>query len=167
MTGPGALIALAKAWADRHVRWLVVGGYAVIAHGHVRMTHDLDVVLDLEPRNCRSAMETLAELGFRPRIPVDLLAFADPGQRSSWLDEREMIVFTVWRDSPAGFEQVDLFVREPFPFNEAWQQRHRARLLDGVEIPCLDLERLITMKQEAGRPKDLDDLAHLCRLRRS
>lgn len=164
MTGPDALLAIAQAWSRVKVRWLVVGGYAVIAHGYVRLTHDLDIIVDLEPANCRKAMEELAVLGFKPRMPVPMAAFADPDQRRLWQTEREMIVFTVWRDGPGGFEQVDLFLREPFPFAEAWQQRYQAQLGDGLEIPCLDLGRLITMKEEAGRPKDFDDIQHLRRL---
>lgn len=165
MTGPGALMAIAQAWAPLQVRWLVVGGYAVIAHGYVRLTHDLDIVVDLDPENCLRALDALTRLGFKPRVPVPMASFSDPAQRNLWRTERDMIVFTVWRDGSEGFEQVDLFLREPFVFSEAWQQRYRAQVAGGIENPCVDLGRLITLKKEAGRPKDLDDINHLSRAR--
>ena len=167
MTGPETFKIIAQAFADRKVRWLVVGGYAVVAHGHIRFTHDLDVVIDLEPQNCRTALTILTELGFRPRIPVTMDSFADPEIRRIWHDEREMIVFTVWRQSEEHFEQIDIFLREPFDFERAWQDRYLPDVPGGLVIPCIDLERLIVMKQEAGRPKDLEDIACLRRVARS
>lgn len=167
MTGPDTLSAIAKAFSDRQVRWLVVGGYAVVAHGHVRFTHDLDVVIDLESQNCRIALTILTDLGFQPRIPVTMDSFADPELRRIWHDEREMIVFTVWRQSEGRFEQIDIFLREPFDFEKAWQERYLPDVPGGLVIPCIDLERLIAMKQEAGRPKDIEDIACLRRVVRS
>jgi len=49
------------------VRYLVVGGLAVVAHGHARFTGDLDLVLDLDPANALRAVETLAALDYRPK----------------------------------------------------------------------------------------------------
>jgi len=50
------------------------------------------------------------------------------------------------------------------PFAEAWQHRIRERIaVAGREVPVwiLSLPELRRSKQEAGRPKDLDDLDHL------
>jgi len=40
--------AILRALNDADVRYLIVGGLAVIAHGYVRYTADLDIVLRLE-----------------------------------------------------------------------------------------------------------------------
>ena len=103
MTRPNTLIDLARAFATRRIRWLVVGGYATIVHGFVRATHDLDIVLDLDPDNACAAIDVLVAMGFTPRVPVSMHDFADADQRQQWMDTREMIVFTVWREGPAGF----------------------------------------------------------------
>jgi hypothetical protein len=61
------------------VRYLVVGGVAVVLHGHPRFTADLDLVVALDPKNARAAIEALGVLGYRPRAPVSGALFADPG----------------------------------------------------------------------------------------
>ena len=51
-------------------RYLVVGGLAVVAHGFLRATLDVDIVLSLDPENVRRALMALSELKYRPRAPV-------------------------------------------------------------------------------------------------
>jgi predicted nucleotidyltransferase len=55
---------------------------------------------------------------------------------------------------------LDLFVYDPFPFNEMVQ---RAVLMDlgGITVPVCAINDLIAMKQQAGRPKDLEDIKYL------
>lgn len=161
MTPPDTLRDIARSFQEAGVRWLVVGGYAVVAHGFVRFTQDLDLVLDLSGDNARKAMTCLECLGFRPRIPEPMARFADAECRRVWHDEREMIVFTVWRQSDNGLEQVDLFIREPFPVAEALRDAWLQTTADGTIIPSVDLKRLLAMKAEAGRPKDLEDIREL------
>jgi hypothetical protein len=134
---------------------------AVIAHGYLRTTTDLDIVLDLEADNARRALQCFEALGFRPRIPVPILDFADAAKRGEWAASREMVVFSLWRDGASGPLVVDLFVEEPFPFAEAWRAAFWSEYMGGVRFPCVDLARLRAMKRAAGRPKDLLDLAEL------
>jgi len=60
-----------------HVRYVVVGGLATVLHGHARLTADIDLVIDLSPPEATKTLEALVDLGFRPRAPVDPLAFAE------------------------------------------------------------------------------------------
>ena len=64
------------------VRYVVVGGFATVLHGHARLTADIDLVIDLSPSEARKTLEVLVGLGFRPRAPVNPLAFADPEIRA-------------------------------------------------------------------------------------
>ena len=48
--------AILRALNDADVRYLIVGGLAVVAHGYVRYTADVDLVLDLERDNALRAM---------------------------------------------------------------------------------------------------------------
>jgi len=57
---------------DNRVRYLVAGGLAVVAHGYLRTTQDIDLVLDLEEDNTRRALKALEELGYNPTVRVDL-----------------------------------------------------------------------------------------------
>ena len=58
------------------VRYLIVGGLAVMAHGYQRTTVDLDLVVQLLPQNLLTALQTLGSLGYVPRIPVSADQFA-------------------------------------------------------------------------------------------
>ena len=61
---------IARALNDGEVRFIVVGGLAVVAHGYGRQTQDLDLVIQLEPGSIHRAFEELARLGYRPRVRV-------------------------------------------------------------------------------------------------
>ena len=63
--------AVIGALNEDRVRYLVAGGLAVVAHGYVRFTADLDLVLDLQEDNLRRAVSSLSRLGYRPRAPVE------------------------------------------------------------------------------------------------
>lgn len=69
--------AIIEALATANARYLVVGGLAVVAHGYVRYTVDVDLVVALDPANVRSTMQALSSLGYRPCIPVRLEDFAN------------------------------------------------------------------------------------------
>lgn len=148
-----------KALADAGVEYVVVGGFAVIMHGHLRATRDLDLVLGLRPDNCAKGMEALSRIGLRPRLPVTLADFADPAKREDWAENRHMQVFQLW--DPANPERsVDVFVREPFDFSTMLADAV-VKDLDGVPIPVASIRHLIQLKQAAGRPRDRDDIEAL------
>jgi hypothetical protein len=77
---------------DANVRYLIVGGLAVVAHGYVRFTQDIDLVVQLERENVLRAMSALMAIGYRPLIPVEAAQFADETLRQQWRDENGMIV---------------------------------------------------------------------------
>lgn len=53
---------------DAKVDYVVVGGMAVILHGYLRATADLDLVIGLVPDNCKRGLQALASIGFKPRL---------------------------------------------------------------------------------------------------
>jgi len=141
------------------VRYLVVGGVAVVLHGHLRTTADLDLVVELAPDNARRAISALARLGFRPRAPVPAEQFADPNARRAWIDEKGLTVFSLWSDRLPEIE-VDLFVKEPFQFDEVYARAVRVPL-DTTTVTVVSIADLIALKQAAGRPVDLADVEAL------
>ena len=80
-----SLEAIFRALEKAEGRYLVVGGLAVIAHGYVRLTQDLDLVLDLEPSSLNRALQALESLGYRPRVPVALSDFGNPELGKDWI----------------------------------------------------------------------------------
>ena len=55
---------------QKKVRYCVAGGVAAVLHGVMRMTIDLDLIIDMSPDNIDKFFEALSELGYRPRVPV-------------------------------------------------------------------------------------------------
>jgi predicted nucleotidyltransferase len=156
--------AVFRALNDSGARYLVVGGLAVIAHGFLRVTKDLDLVLDFEPANVLKAVEALESLGFQPLVPVPFRAFADAENRRSWREDKNARVFQIWSDRFPTV-RIDLFLDSPFDFGPAWQGAIRNEILPGLVVPFVGLEILLAMKREAGRPQDHIDIAQLERLR--
>lgn len=149
-----------RALNESGTRYLVAGGLAVVAHGYIRLTMDVDLVIQLEASNLQKAMAALKQLGYRPKAPVDMMDFASPDKREAWIKEKGMVVFQVVSDQYET-EPVDIFVSEPFDFNEEYEHAPRFELADEVRIPVVRLKALLAMKREANRPKDQIDLLYL------
>src|SRR5512143_410683 len=77
------------------VRYVVAGGLAVVAHGYVRFTADVDLILDLSRDNLVKATAALKSLGYRPRAPVPLEAFCEEKNRQDWARDKGMKVFSL------------------------------------------------------------------------
>jgi hypothetical protein len=80
--------ALAQALVATGVRYLVAGELAVNAHGYIRFTKDVDLVVQLVPDNIACAFAALATLGYRATAPVTAAQFADAGPARE-LDTRQ------------------------------------------------------------------------------
>lgn len=145
------------------VPFVVVGGFAVVAHGHVRVTVDADLVIDLSPPHGAAAVDALLGIGLRPRLPVPAQDFADADIRASWIRDRRLQVFT-FHDPTAPLRQVDVFAESPIPWDELWVD---AETVDAGtrSFRIASLEHLIRMKRDAGRPQDLADIEALTELR--
>lgn len=141
------------------VDYLVVGGVAVVLHGHLRTTGDLDLVLRMDDANIRRALEVLAALGFRPRLPVPAEQFALADRRREWIEAKGMTVFSLWDPGTPAFA-VDLFAEEPFDFEQVHGRALRVPLAT-TTAAVIGLADLIEMKRAAGRARDQDDLLHL------
>ncbi len=142
------------------VRYLVAGGLAVNAHGYLRFTKDVDFVLQLAPDNIQKAFAALGDLGYSPNIPVSSEQFADPEQRESWIRDKGMQVLQLWcddhRETP-----IDIFVTEPFPFDDEYSRALVKPLYGDIEIRFVSIPTLIHMKQVAGREQDRIDIEQL------
>lgn len=148
---------------DNEVDYVVVGGMAVILHGYLRATADLDLVIGLAPENCKRGLHALASLGFKPRLPVAIEDFADPRKRAEWVEQRNMLVFQLW-DPTNPLRSLDVFVKEPIAFDLLFHDAE-VKDIDGIPVRVASIEHLIELKLEAGRPRDLDDVAKLRQIR--
>ena len=147
------------------VRYLIVGGFAVNAHGYLRATRDLDLVIQLNPGNLRSGLECLFAVGYRLAIPVSVEDFVNPVNRETWRADKGMIVLKLWSDDHRR-TPIDVFVYEPFDFEREFERSFLDELAPGLFARLVSREALILMKLEAGRAQDLVDIEELRRVER-
>lgn len=152
--------AVFRALNDAEVRYLVVGGLAVVAHGYARMTGDVDLVIGLEPSNIIRGLKALEQAGYRMAVPITHEQFADARQREQWRREKGMLVLKMWSNAHRR-TPIDIFVYEPFDMDREWDKAPRLEWSDDLAVPVVTLETLLVMKREAGRPQDLADIAAL------
>jgi hypothetical protein len=155
-----ALDAIAEAFRDAGVRYLVADGVAVNAHGYLRLTYDVDLVIQLKASNIRPAFAALASLDYRPIVPVSAEQFADEGRRARWIREKNMQVLSFHSERYRAFA-VDVFVSEPFDFDTEYQRAMEGELAPGLTVRFVSIPGLIAMKKLANRTQDLDDIEHL------
>lgn len=127
---------------------MLIGGIALIRHGVVRATRDIDAVFDPDPDNVDRIRSVVDRWGAtRPDgspIPEGGIA----GDRTIHLatPHGELDLLS---EAAAGLAFSDLLARS------------EARRVDGVEAPICSLGDLVAMKRSVGRDRDLVDLADL------
>jgi hypothetical protein len=153
--------SLFEALTQRNVRYVVVvvGGVAVVLHGHPRLTAAADLAIDLDPEPLAHTMEVLTELGFEPQLPVTIEQFMDPTIRAERISQRNMTVFSL-RSRSHSLLIVDVFVESPIAFADLWRDAVQIAL-SATTVRVASISHLIEMKLLARRPKDLEDIAHL------
>jgi hypothetical protein len=151
---------IVAALEEAGVRYLVAGGLAVNAHGYLRFTKDVDIVVQLVPENIERAFAALTTAGYRPSVPIAAAQFANVEMRSGWIRDKNMQVLQFWSDSHPE-TPIDMFVTEPFPFEEEYEHALVKPLHGPLDVRFVSIRTLIHMKELAGRPQDLIDIEYL------
>jgi hypothetical protein len=144
------------------VKYLVVGGYAVGRHAQPRATKDLDILIQLAPKNAAAVYAALAEFGapLRTRTgPTD-----DPQTPTRKLTAKDFEDRETWYTMGVPPVAVDILPEiSGVAFNTAW--RNRATLVVdeaiGLTAHFISRDDLIAAKLAAGRPRDLADVDEL------
>jgi Nucleotidyltransferase of unknown function (DUF6036) len=138
------------------VDFVVVGGLAVQAHGYIRFTRDLDIVVRPTVLNLSRLSEALVELEAELRTN-GTLNLSDPHQL-----RRAPQIPVLTRVGALDVVHVDHIAGAPKGYDAL---RGAALVVDlhGVEVPIAGLSDLIRMKRAAGREQDLADIEALTR----
>lgn len=135
---------LLSTFNDHQVRYLVVGGYAVIKYAEPRYTKDIDLWVSADNDNAIAVYKALRTFG-APLAGLTEEDFAHEGY------------FYQMGVAPV---RVDILMSIPgLKFDDAWERRVMVDF-DGVMVPFISKQDLITSKIATGRPQDLID-AHL------
>jgi len=156
-----AFTKIVEALNEADVRFIVVGGLAVIAHGYLRVTRDADLVIELVPESIRRAFDALQSIGYEPTVPITAEQFADPALRRQWWEGKNMRVLQFWSDAHPE-TKLDVFIEHPFNFESEWN----AALIEKIgqaaaETRIVTIPTLIRMKESAARSQDRIDIEFL------
>ncbi len=154
---------LLRSLVDAEVRFVLVGGVAVILHGVPRTTADVDIVIDLDAANVDAFLSVMERLGFKPRAPVPARQFADPAAREQWRVEKGMRAFTFVRGTGM-LEEVDVLIDCPRSYDELATAAVRIEAA-GLSLHIATIDALIEMKSDTGRAQDECDIDALRRLK--
>lgn len=157
-------LAIFKRLNEAGVEYLVAGGMAVNFHGVPRMTYDLDLVVQLEDGNLERFVELVKKWGFQPKVPVDVGDLAIRAKREDWINNKNMRAFCLF-NSEWAVSEIDVLITAPFTYEEA-ASRRMVFDIQGIEVPCVSVDDLISMKRGTGRQQDEADIRHLERTRR-
>lgn len=132
---------LLRLFNDNQVRYLVIGGYAVVQYAEPRFTKDLDLWVSTDAANAKAVYKALREFG-APLAGLTDKDFAEEGYFY------QMGVPPVRVDVLMGIPGLD--------FEDAWQRRSQFDF-DGLLVWFVSKHDLIKSKLASGRPQDLLD----------
>lgn len=139
------------------VSYIVIGGVAVGFHGYVRATKDLDIVPAPDRQNLERLVTVLRELD----AELDGAGDFDPAELPDPLDPDTLALGGNWvLQTRLGRFDVMQWLAE----RELWEMLLPAAVevdLDGVPVKVAGYDDLVTLKQQAARPSDLEDLERL------
>lgn len=130
---------------DNHVRYLVIGGYAVALHGHPRYTKDIDIWIEMSPDNAANTVKALEQFGFGSLgskaadflVPDQIIQLGYPPNR------------------------IDLLTTATgVDFESCYASRVQV-VIDEITVNFIDLDNLKKNKKATGRLQDLADLESL------
>lgn len=124
------------------VDFIVVGAYALAAHGYPRSTVDIDIWINPAEENSKNLYKALAEFG-APLEDIDEDTFNKKG-----------VIFQIGV-APCRIDIMTKISGE-IDFKDAKERCNRL-VFDNVELPVLSLDDLIKNKQATGRIKDVED----------
>lgn len=152
-----------KELEKRNIKYLAIGGVAVNLHGYNRITNDLDIMISFDLDNVKKFAKMAKDLGFKPRVPVDIEELVDPTKREYWKKEKNMKVFSIYNPEN-DFEIVDIMISDEIDFDRAYKNR-QVQSDENFNVSVVSIDDLIKLKELAGRDRDLVDLKILKELK--
>jgi len=131
-----------------NVEFVIIGATAFPVHGYARATLDIDLFIRPEPENAHRTLKALKEFGY------DVTDLSEEDLLYKKVLIRQHLVET----------DIHPFV-QGITFDRVWKNRISGAY-GNEKVYYASLDDLITMKKAAGRPKDMEDLKALLRLKK-
>ena len=139
---------LLKLLNAHNVEFVIIGATAFPVHGYARATLDIDLFIRPEPENARRTLKALKEFGY------DVTDLSEDDLLSKKVLIRQYLVET----------DIHPFV-QGITYDQVWKNRFSGTY-GNEKVSYASLDDLIAMKKAAGRPKDMEDLNVLLRLKK-
>ncbi|MFZ1675780.1 MAG: nucleotidyltransferase [Saprospiraceae bacterium] len=136
-----------RALNESDVKYILVGGYAVIIHGYNRTTGDLDIWVERSAENYHKLILAFQKFGM-PLFDMSL---------SNFLDNSELDVFTFGKPPVS----IDLMLSVKGMNFENVYSNLEIREVEGLEVKVISLNELLKAKAASGRSRDIDDIENL------
>ncbi len=138
------VISVVKLLQKYDVQFVLVGGYALLSHGYSRTTTDIDISVDPDVNNSKKWILALSELP--DGVAKELIGEQDPFDGDHKHAIRINDEFTIdIMPSVSGLKYKEL------------KNYINTKIMNNVEIPVLNLEGLLKVKNNSLRPKDIAD----------
>ena len=139
-----------RIFAEKKVRFLVVGAYAMSAHGYPRATGDFDLWVDASPVNSRRVYTSLSVFG------------ASLSEVTPDTFRKKGVVFQIG----VAPRRIDILTHiDGVDFRDAYRAREKIEV-EGMTIPFLSRKDLLQNKEATGRDKDRLDARILRKIRK-
>jgi hypothetical protein len=140
-----------RAFSAERVKYLLVGAYAMAAHGYPRSTLDIDFWIMQSPENAAAVLRALQRFG----VPLNDLTSEDL--------QRNGTIFQIG----IAPRRIDIITEATgLEFGEAYE-RSQPVTIEGIEVRIPSIADLIRNKRSTGRTKDLADAEALEALKSS
>jgi predicted nucleotidyltransferase len=147
-----------RSLVESNVRFVLVGGLAMIAQGAANLTSDIDCLYARNPENIERLVEALRAIHPKLRTPKEAVPIV-------WTPDFFKNVLNVTLSTDMG--SVDLLAEAPGveSFEEVWTRAQEMRLFD-LPVRVASLDDLLRMKLATGRPKDAEHAMQLQALKK-
>jgi tRNA nucleotidyltransferase/poly(A) polymerase len=130
-----------KSFQQHDVRYVVIGGIAVVLYGVPRATFDLDILIEATPENAQRLLDALIDAGMGTATLTNT-------------DEILSNEITIFKDRV----RIDVQISTPgLKFETAWKRKQTMQY-QGQDFYVVSLDDLIRSKRAAGRGVDLEDV---------
>lgn len=130
---------------NNKAKFLIVGAYAMGAHGYPRATGDFDIWVETSPENSKKIYKSLSEFG----APVSDIT------ENTFTENK--IIFQIGVTP----RRIDIITHiDGVIFEEAYETKESIEI-EGLQVPFLSKENLIKNKQSTDREKDKLDADYL------
>lgn len=155
--------SILRAFEEKKLRYLIVGGVAVNLHGYPRFTNDIDILLALDHENLAIMAEIMKSMGYEQRLPISIQELQDTDRVRTLMKDKGLVAYSFIHKTEPQFN-IDVLVSASMEFEKFSVHTMKAEVW-GLQVPVVSIDDLIAMKQQSDREKDVQDVVALLELK--